>query len=153
MIRILKELRIALLRSLRWMDFRWNHHNSAVCHRCRFLLLKIKVHTMAPLPLNGVLQSLYSLYVYKHGLWTPKEGINQRYLKNWADVADKIWDWDWIFCRAVKAISSLGVRSPWMKWSFIGFWNSFRLWRSIVAKMPVILWLTTLRSNYYCTNM
>ena len=26
----------------------------------------------------------------KHGLRTPNEGINQRYLKNWADVADKI---------------------------------------------------------------
>ena len=26
----------------------------------------------------------------QHGLWTPNEGINQRYLKNWADVADKI---------------------------------------------------------------
>ena len=25
----------------------------------------------------------------------------------------KIWDWGWIFGRAVKAISSLGVRSPW----------------------------------------
>ena len=33
---------------------------------------------------------------------TPNEGINQRYLKNWADVAEKnmlwpylkIWDWD-----------------------------------------------------------
>ena len=25
-----------------------------------------------------------------HGLWTPNEGINQRYLKYWADVADKI---------------------------------------------------------------
>ena len=25
-----------------------------------------------------------------HGLRTPSEGINQRYLKNWADVADKI---------------------------------------------------------------
>ena len=25
----------------------------------------------------------------------------------------KIWDWDLIFGRAVKAISSLGVRSPW----------------------------------------
>ena len=24
----------------------------------------------------------------------------------------KIWDWDWIFSRVVKAISSLGVRSP-----------------------------------------
>ena len=25
----------------------------------------------------------------------------------------KIWDWDWIFGCAVKAISYLGVRSPW----------------------------------------
>ena len=25
-----------------------------------------------------------------HGLRTPKEGINQKNLKNWADVADKI---------------------------------------------------------------
>ena len=42
----------------------------------------------------------------EHGLRTPNEGKNQRNLKNWADVADKI-------CCAVKAISSLGVRSPW----------------------------------------
>ena len=27
---------------------------------------------------------------WSHGLRTPNEGINQRYLKNWADVADKI---------------------------------------------------------------
>ena len=40
-------------------------------------------------------------YVHKPGLRTPNEGINQRYLKNWADVADlmlwpylKNWDWD-----------------------------------------------------------
>ena len=25
-----------------------------------------------------------------HGLRTPNEGINQRYLKNWAEEADKI---------------------------------------------------------------
>ena len=29
-------------------------------------------------------------YCWYHGLRTPNEGINQRYLKNWADVADKI---------------------------------------------------------------
>ena len=28
--------------------------------------------------------------VVVHGIRTPNEGINQRYLKNWADVADKI---------------------------------------------------------------
>ena len=27
----------------------------------------------------------------------------------------KIWEWEWIFGRAVKAISSLGVRSPWWR--------------------------------------
>ena len=26
----------------------------------------------------------------KHGLRTPNEGINQNFLKNWADVADKM---------------------------------------------------------------
>ena len=29
-------------------------------------------------------------YLLYHGLPTPNEGINQRSLKNWADVADKI---------------------------------------------------------------
>jgi hypothetical protein len=33
-------------------------------------------------------------YPFTHGLRTPNEDINQRYLKNWADVADKIY-----FCR------------------------------------------------------
>ena len=28
--------------------------------------------------------------IKNHGLRTPNEGINQRYLKSWADVADKI---------------------------------------------------------------
>ena len=27
----------------------------------------------------------------------------------------KTWEWEWIFGRAVKAISSLGVRSPWVE--------------------------------------
>ena len=35
------------------------------------------------LPLKGK-------HTCNHGLLTPNEGINQRYLKNWADVADKI---------------------------------------------------------------
>ena len=30
------------------------------------------------------------IHTLTHGLRTPNEGINQRYLKNWADVADKI---------------------------------------------------------------
>ena len=33
---------------------------------------------------------MVSMYLFIHGLRTPNEGINQRYLKNWADVADKI---------------------------------------------------------------
>ena len=36
----------------------------------------------------------------RHGLRTPNEGINQRYLKNWADVADKI-----CFGRTYKFVS------------------------------------------------
>ena len=62
------------------------------------------------------------------GLRTPTEGINQRNLKMWANVADKvsglqsmlqsyqkIWKWEWIFGRAVKAISSPGLGSPYNK--------------------------------------
>ena len=33
---------------------------------------------------------LCTAHQHYHGLRTPNEGINQRYLKNWADVADKI---------------------------------------------------------------
>ena len=40
------------------------------------------------------------LFYENHGLRTPNEGINQRYLKNWADVADKIC------CRHTKIFGS-----------------------------------------------
>ena len=77
-----------------------------------------------------------------HRLRTPNEGINQRYLKKlgrcgrqyiiWQYL--KIWDWDWFFGRAVKTISSLGVRSPWLyitrDWNcfanFTNFWIPLR---------------------------
>ena len=36
-----------------------------------------------------LISSLISFHT-NHGLRTPNEGINQSYLKNWADVADKI---------------------------------------------------------------
>ena len=41
---------------------------------------------------NKMQLQLRALFIYpaKHGQRTPNEGINQRYLKNWADVADKI---------------------------------------------------------------
>ena len=42
-------------------------------------------------PVNSLLPpSVLVLYELSHGLRTPNEGINQRYLKNWAEVADKI---------------------------------------------------------------
>jgi hypothetical protein len=31
-----------------------------------------------------------NMNIFEHGLRTPNEVINQRYLKNWANVADKI---------------------------------------------------------------
>ena len=41
----------------------------------------------------------------------------------------KIWEWEWIFGRSVKAISSLGVRSPWYNATKLrlGHWLSFCL--------------------------
>jgi hypothetical protein len=61
--------------------------------------------------------------IQNHELRTPSEDINQRNLKIWTDVADKIcfgraveiWDWEWILGHAVKAIFSLVVRSPCTK--------------------------------------
>ena len=55
-----------------------------------------------------------------HGLRTPNEGINQKKSEilgrcgrqNMLRPYLKIWDWDLNFGRAVKLISSLGVRSP-----------------------------------------
>ena len=40
-------------------------------------------------PINNLLADM-DTYGVQHELRTPNEGINQRYLKNWADVADKI---------------------------------------------------------------
>ena len=45
-----------------------------------------------------------------HGLRTPNEGKKQNML--WPYL--KLWEWELIFSRALKAISSLGVRSPCM---------------------------------------
>ena len=55
-----------------------------------------------------------------HGLRTPSEGINLKKSENlgrcgWQNMLWpylRIWDWDWIFGRAVKAFFSPGVRSP-----------------------------------------
>ena len=48
------------------------------------------------------------------GHWTPNEGIYQRYLKTkYVSAVPKFWDWDWIFGRAVKAISRLNTAFPY----------------------------------------
>ena len=80
---------------------------------CHFCKLDVPSSRLAFLDLK--------LHVLQHGLRTSNEGINQRNVKIWADVADeicfsqpyrKIWEWELIFGRAVKVISSLGVHSP-----------------------------------------
>ena len=48
------------------------------------------------------MSNLYSFLAYKSG----RQNMLWPYLK--------IWDWDWIFGHAVKAISSLGVHSLWV---------------------------------------
>ena len=58
-------------------------------------------------------------YNTRHGLRTPNEDINQRYLKNWAGVADKI-----CFCRTYKF---------WIGIEFSAVqWRPFPLWASVV---------------------
>ena len=54
--------------------------------------------------------------------WRHKSKISERLgrcgRQNMVRPYLKIWDWDWILSRAVKAISSLSVRSPCFKLSW-----------------------------------
>ena len=66
--------------------------------------------------------SLESNDLVSHGLRTSNEGINRKNLgrkgrKNLLWPYLKIWELKLIFGRAVKVISSPGVRSPWHKLS------------------------------------
>ena len=68
-----------------------------------------------------------------HGLRTPNGGINQRYLKNWADVADKI-----CFGHTYK----FGSGSEFS----VVQWRLFPLWASVVRAMYCHL------KSYSCTS-
>ena len=48
-------------------------------------------YSFSLLPLLGQSKNHGFSNVIKYGLRTPNEGINQKYLKNWADAADKIY--------------------------------------------------------------
>ena len=49
-------------------------------------------HLLAFIKKNSIAPPILKIenFTLRHGLRTPNEGVNQRYLKNWADVADKI---------------------------------------------------------------
>ena len=77
---------------------------------------------------------LFELYCMIHGLRAPNEGINQRNLKmrqtKYALVLPKIWEWELIFCRAVKGISSPGMIE----------WKVKKIsWKCIGIKMRMLL--------------
>ena len=61
----------------------WGHH---------YLLLKLSV-----------------LFSSARTKYSPNEDINENMLR----LHLEIWKWEWVFGRAVKAISSLGIRSLW----------------------------------------
>ena len=65
----------------------------------------------------------------------------------------KIWDWGWLFSRAVKAIFSLGIRSP-CKWVFdmidtFNFWLTY--FRSLrqKSKNNFVLFLSQMRTRKF----
>jgi hypothetical protein len=64
-------------------------------------------------------RSIIECHAIKHGLRTPNDDINQRYLKNWADVADKI-----CFGRTYR----LGI----------GIWFSAVQWRWFLHRASVV---------------
>ena len=72
----------------------------------------------------------------------------------------KIWEWEWIFGRAVRVISSPGVRSPWVAGSMLHSRRSIKSKYSMnqgVAKIKeitvygaqVIGWSTGIASTAY----
>ena len=88
----------------------------------RYILKKEKTRNMIKSKSYEKGLGISTMYICAHGLQTPNEGINQRNLKFFGRYGRqnilrqylKICDWDLIFGRAVKAFSSLGVRSPCM---------------------------------------
>ena len=65
------------------------HDNNPDENTCYLIKLDFEDITKPATELS-ILEKAKDLYKLIHGLWTPNEGINQKYLKNWADVADKI---------------------------------------------------------------
>ena len=59
--------------------------------KCRTISQKVNIcFKLCTYVLCNIWFMKYCSNICIHGLRTPNEGINQRYLKNWADVADKI---------------------------------------------------------------
>ena len=84
---------------LRWLLYFQEQLYSKICIRNwnwnvnkKYKVLKnLVLYIYQVLCIQGVIVSyLQALHVHNHGLRTPNEGINQRNLKIWADVADKI---------------------------------------------------------------
>ena len=94
-----------------------------------------------------------SLMQLNHGLRTPNEGINlskksenlgRRGRQNMLWRYLKIWEWEWIFGRSVKAISSPGVRSPWIKPFFdMAIWQQFL----VIISLSTIFFFANWGSN------
>ena len=69
-----------------------------IFHQKKIQKVLMKIEEMAGVFLNSANFASHAFltlappsgYALNHRQWTPNEGINQRYLKNWADVADKI---------------------------------------------------------------
>ena len=75
---------------------------------------------MAYMPNLHLHIAIHLLLIHVHGLRTPNEGIDKKESEivgqcgrqNILWLYLKIWDWDLLFGRAVKTISSPGVPSP-----------------------------------------
>ena len=73
---VIEQYYFILLRSLIWLNI-----------QMRFLLMEQSVLWRKN---HGMKSAILGCFWHGHGLLTPNKGINQRNMKIWADVADKI---------------------------------------------------------------
>ena len=119
----------------RW-SFLWNHklHNLRPCFCSSNSLLALKLICD-----NANTRTTDTQWRHKSKI---SEKMGRCGKQNMLPPYLKIWDWEWIFGRAVKAISSLGVRSPCNKTKPCWVMSVIFLFSKVCGQHPATFWFT-----------